>query len=95
MYGDLKGSFPRKYRKLGVSLKCELCEANSSTNSNLNVTSEMNMETPRHFLELCPLVSDLRTLYDTDTDLGLIEFFKSVMERRAEVTGSQASYDFE
>merc|ERR1711954_64804 len=93
MYGNFKGSFTSQFRRQGKSLKCELCGDGSNPNSTLDTTSEYTIETPQHYLELCPLVSDLRSQYDTETDLGLVGFFRSVMQRRSEQTGSQASYD--
>ena len=56
-----------------------------NSSGSLNVTSEENIETQTHFLDLCPLVSDLKDQYDTSTDLGLIAFFRSVMQRRADI----------
>ena len=84
MFGDLKGSFPSKYRKIGVSLKCTLCTKLVNSSNNLDITSEQNTETQAHFLEFCPQVSDLKEQYNTRTDLGIIQFFKAVLERRAE-----------
>ena len=51
----------------------------------LNITSDENTETQTHFLELCPLVSDIKDMYNTNTDAGLIQFFRAVNERRAEI----------
>ena len=84
MFGDLKGSFPSKFRRQGTSLKCRLCEVQANPSIELNTTSEDSIETQNHFLELCPLVSDLKDIYDTETDLGLVQFFRAVLQRRAE-----------
>ena len=85
MFGDFRGSFPTKYRRRGESLKCSLCMNMLNSSGSLNVTSEENIETQTHFLDLCPLVSDLKDQYYTSSDLGLIAFFLSVMQRRADI----------
>ena len=43
-----------------------------------------DIESQSHFLEICPVFSDLRSEYDTDSDLGLIEFYRAVVARRIE-----------
>ena len=88
MYGEFKGSFASKYRKQGVSLKCDMCKNVMSSNNTLDDTSEENIESPRHYLEYCPLVSDLKVMYDTESDLGLVQFFRSVLQRRGEIDNS-------
>ena len=84
MFGEFKGSFPTKYRRKGLSLKCDLCKDIFNSSSNLDVTTEQTMESQEHYLEMCPAVSDLKEQYNTRTDLGLIGFFKAVLQRRAE-----------
>ena len=88
MFGDLKGSFPSKFRKQGKSLKCEMCKNILQSNTSLNVTCSQNMESQNHFLEICPSVSDIKTQFDTNTDLGIIQFFRAVLERRADMIDS-------
>ena len=85
MYGDFKGSFPTKYRKQGISLKCDLCKQLFDDSTNSNDTLTEFIESPTHYLEFCPLVSDIKEQHDTDTDLGIIQFFRAVMERRSEM----------
>ena len=85
MYGDFKGSFTSKYRKRGVSLKCDICKNILSSNDSLDLTFEENIQSPQHYLEYCPVVSDLKELYNTESDLGLIQFFRAIMERRSEL----------
>ena len=85
MFGDFRGSFPSKFRRQGITLKCKLCENVMSPSEVLNITSDENTETQTHFLELCPLVSDIKDMYNTNTDAGLIQFFRAVNERRAEI----------
>ena len=85
MYGDFKGSFPTKYRKQGISLKCDLCKHTFDDSTNSNDTLTEFIESPTHYLEICPLVSNIKEQHDIDTDLGLIQFFRAVMERRREL----------
>ena len=85
MFGDFRGSFPSKYRRQGLSLKCKLCDNNLNPTNNPNDTTEETIETQNHYLELCPLVSDLKDMHDTGTDIGIIQFFRAVMHRRAEL----------
>ena len=89
MFGNFKGSFPSKFRRQGTSLKCKLCETNTKSSSNCDITTEENIETQSHYLELCPLVSDLKELYNTESDVGIIEFFRAVVQRRAEIEDLQ------
>ena len=81
---NFKGNFPSKYRKQGTSLKCKSCKNLLPGNQSLNDTNEVNIEQQSHFLEICPVFSDLRSEYDTDSDLGLIEFYRAVVARRIE-----------
>ena len=46
----------------------------------------MQIDTQTYLLESCPAFSDLRERYDTDSDLGIVKFFKAVIERRSETT---------
>ena len=85
MFGDLKGSFPSKFCRQGTSLQCRLCVNNVNQSSNCDNTTEENMETQSHYLELCPLVSDLKEMYNIESDVGIIEFFRAVVQRRAEI----------
>ena len=70
MYGDFKGSFPSKFRTRGISLKCDLCKNILDSNTSLDDTSEQNMESQKHFLEVCPQVLDIRSQVNTDNILG-------------------------
>ena len=85
MYGEFKGSFPSKYRRQGKSLKCDMCKYILDSNTSLDSTCNANMESQTHYLEICPLVSDLKEQHDTNTDLGLLQFFNAVLERRADM----------
>ena len=85
MYGDFKGSFPSHFRRRGVSLKCDMCKNILPSNTSLDTTSEENVQSQHHFLDICPQVRDIKSLYDTDSDIGLINFFKAVMDRKAEM----------
>ena len=42
------------------------------------------IESQFHILTSCPNYSDLRILYDTETDKGLVDFVKAVLDRRIE-----------
>ena len=53
-------------------------------NRDLHETTEENRENQRHFLEFRPAFSNLRSQISLDTDLGLIEFFKQIVLRRAQ-----------
>ena len=88
MFGEFKGSFPSKFRRQGISFKCEMCKHVLESNTTLDDTSVENMETQKHFLEFCPLVTDIKAQYNTDTDLGIISFFTAVLERRSELIDS-------
>ena len=88
MFGEFKGSFPSKFCRQGISLKCEMCKHVLKSNTTLDDTSVENMETQKHFLEFCPLVTDIKAQYNTDTDLGIISFFTAVLERRSELIDS-------
>ena len=85
MFGDFKGSFPSKFRGRGESLKCELCKNILSTNTSLDDTSEENTESQKHFLKFCPAVRDIESQYDTNSDLGIVQFFRAVLERKGEL----------
>merc|ERR1711954_11585 len=88
MFGGFKGSFPSKFRRQCLSLKCEMCKHVLESNTTLDDTSVENMETQKHFLDFCPLVTDINAQYNTDTDLGIISFFTAVLERRSELINS-------
>ena len=83
MFGNLKGNFPSQFRRRGKSLKCDLCKNILSSNTSLDITSEENTESQRHFLDICPQVRDIKSQYESD--IGLNRFFKSVRERKAEM----------
>ena len=82
MVEGLKANFPSKYRNKKESLKCQSCKNILSSNHSRNETTSENIESQSHFLEICPVFSDLRSQYDTHSDLGLTEFFKAVVKRR-------------
>ena len=84
MVEGMKANFPSKYRKNSESLKCVSCKDILPSNRSLNSTTDENLESQSHFLEICPVFSDLRSQYDTNSDLGLVEFFKAVVSRRVE-----------
>ena len=88
MFGNFKASFPSQSRIRGESLKCELCKNICSSNTSLNNTSDDNMESQRHFLDICPQVRDIKSQYDTESDIGIIEFFTAIMRRKEELNDS-------
>ena len=77
---DIKANFPNKYR---YELGCPSC---SDTNRGTDRETGTPIESQSHLLEACPAYSDLREQYDTETDLGIVNYFKAVMERRSEAT---------
>ena len=84
MVEGIKANFPSKFRKSGESLKCTSCKNVLQSNHSLNNTTEENLESQSHFLEICPVFSDLRSQYDTNSDTGMVGFFKAVILRRVE-----------
>ena len=46
------------------------------------------MENQWHYLDICPVVEDIRIQYDIESDLNLIGFFTAVLERRNELEDS-------
>ena len=75
---DVKANFPKKYN---YKLDCESC---SELNKQTDTQTVTPTESQSHLIETCPAFDDLREEHDTETDIGLVNFFKAVMERRAE-----------
>ena len=74
MVETVRYNFSNKYRT--DSLECQSCKAMTPG------SEETPRDTQSHLLTTCPAFSDLRTEYDTQSDLGLVQFFKAVIERR-------------
>ena len=82
MVPTIKGNFSSKFR--GESMKCESCKKSSPTNHEMDLTTEENYDSMNHCKYVCPAFDDLRNLYSLETDIGIVEFFRSVVKRRAE-----------
>ena len=79
----IRGNYSGKYRKKNEPLTCPSCR-NQSNESNLNhsvINNEFPTDSQSHVL-VCPAFSDLRENMDLEDDRELVEFFKSVVERR-------------
>ena len=68
MVPKVKENFPSKFRNKYPT--CSSCEQPESTDSQ------------RHLVSDCPALRDIREQYDTETDLGIVEFFRAVIDRR-------------
>ena len=74
----VRKNFSRKYRS--SSLKCQSCPGLNDSQNNRTLPED----TQTHLINHCPAFSDLRVEHDLDSDKGLAEFFKEVVNRRIE-----------
>ena len=79
MLETFKCNFPSKYRK--KSLACQHCR---STNLPTDKQTEQPRDSQFHALTACPQCDTICLQYDTSTDLGLVQFFRAVLEKRLE-----------
>ena len=79
MVEHVRGNFSNKYR--GESLSCQSCLKRNKQANNCQNTPR---DSQNHILNQCPSYDDLRLQYDTETDIGIVQFFKMVVERRIE-----------
>ena len=79
MLETFKCNLPSKYRK--KSLACHHCR---STNLPTDKQTEQPRDSQFHALIACPQYDTIRLQYDTSTDLGLVQFFRAVLEKRLE-----------
>ena len=79
MVEHVRGNFSSKYR--GNSLACQAC-------LKVNKEEKRMMDTTRdsqnHILYRCPAYDDLRLVHNVDTDIGIVQYFTAVIERRVE-----------
>ena len=78
MLESVRANFSNKYR--ADSLECQYCLQTSKHPSPQGIPSD----TQNHILIECPAYSDLRLLYNTDSDLGIVQFYTEVVKRRFE-----------
>ena len=74
----VRKNFSRKYRS--PSLKCQSCSGPNESPNNQTLPED----TQTHLISHCSAFSDLCVEHDLDTDRGLAEFFKQVVNRRIE-----------
>ena len=79
MVEHVRGNYSNKYK--GDSLSCQSC---LKRNKQANVCSNTPCDCQNHILNICPSYDDLRLQYDTGTDIGIIQFYEKVIERRLE-----------
>ena len=91
MIDCFKADFSSKYKH--ESLVCQYCKAVNAQNGDdcdgqnnepTNKGTEQPRDTLKHNLNTCPEFSDLRSQYDIETDIGIIQYFKAVADKRAE-----------
>ena len=79
----VRGNFSSKYKS--DSLACQSClKRNRATDEQTDSNTITPRESQNHILNQCPAYDDLHLQFDTETDLGIVQFFKSVTERRIE-----------
>ena len=84
MVQSVKSNFANKYRHR--SLKCESCRGtNRQTDSLTPPPEDEPIDSQTHLLTSCPAFDDLREQHDTQSDLGLVNFFRAVIDRRIEM----------
>ena len=74
----VRRNFSRKYRT--SSLKCQSCFCPDASPNNQTLPED----TQSHLISHCSAFDDLRVKHDLDTDKGLGEFFREVVNRRIE-----------
>ena len=70
--------YPSDQRYRSIDFQCVACRAVGRP------ASQETRDTEEH-IKLCDQYSDLRADIQLDTDLGLVTYFKRVIERRAEM----------
>ena len=84
MLQSVKANFASKYRH--KSLACESCRGTDRQTDSLTPRPENEpIDSQTHLLTSCPAFDDLREQYDTQSDLGLVNFFRAVIDRRIEM----------
>ena len=78
MLESVRANFSNKYR--ADSLECQYCLQTSKHPSPQRIPYDCQ----NHILIECPAYSDLRLLYNTDSDLGIVQFYTEVVKRRLE-----------
>ena len=78
----MRANFSNKYKS--DSLECQACVRTNKQTNNTMTGFKAPIESQFHILTSCPNYSDLRILYDTETDKGLVDFVKAVLDRRIE-----------
>ena len=79
MVESFKANFSSKFR--GESLACQYC---NKVNRQTDEGTYEPQDTQEHNLTECPAFRDLRSMYDTKTDRGLVQYFTAVVDRRKE-----------
>ena len=79
MIESFRANFSSKFR--GESLACPYC---NKTNRQTDKTRDEPRDSQEHNLTACPAFSDLRSMFDLETDQGIIQYFKSVVDKRTE-----------
>ena len=83
MVNNIKGNFKDKYRKRNTSITCPSCKPENGSNTD-DLITEKPQDTQNHLLETCVAFKELRESIDTNTDSGLVSFFREVVKRRIE-----------
>ena len=81
MVNNIKGNFKDKYRKRNTSITCPSCKPENGSNTD-DLITEKPQDTQNHLLETCVAFKELRESIDTNTDSGLVSFFREVVKRR-------------
>ena len=79
MINTIRGNFSNKYRK--DSLECPSCKNLANDNETVKKPSR---DSQSHLLEECGAFSKERDQYDLNTNEGIIDFFKFVVQFRVE-----------
>ena len=78
MLETFKCNFSNKYKT--KSLACDYCTKNNPPTDQ----PDEPRDNQQHALTECPQYSDLRAQFDTRTEMGIVNFFRSVIQRRQE-----------
>ena len=74
----VRANFSSKYKS--DSLACQSClKRNNATNEQTDTDTNIPRDCQNHILNQCPSYDDLRLQFDTETDIGIVNFFKAVM----------------
>ena len=79
MLETVRSNFSNKYKY--SSLGCQSCKGIINQN---NDSHDEPIDSQSHLLTSCLAFSDLRDQFDTESDLGLVNFFTAVIKRRLE-----------